>query len=288
MALITCPKCGKQFSEHAKACPQCGISIEEALLLIQKREEESRLAAEREAAERERIRKEREAKEAEEARIRAEQRAEWWAANKKKVGIAILILIAIIGIIETGLKVTQAITNNGEPNQTQQSEEIVETNVNKRTDNTQDDELRGESVQNDVESKTDAPEEYIDLGLSSGTLWKISNEPDRYTFDRALDLFGDRLPTKEQCEELIAQCSWEWLGKGYRATGPNGRTIDFPLTGYRDKNGRMYNTDILGGYWTCTPGPSGVAWKLYIDNDEITMYRYHCNIGHAVRLVEFP
>lgn len=109
MALITCPKCGKQFSEHAKACPQCGISIEEALLLIQKREEESRLAAEREAAERERIRKEREAKEAEEARIRAEKRAEWWAANKKKVGIEILILIGIIVSIAAVKKISDVI-----------------------------------------------------------------------------------------------------------------------------------------------------------------------------------
>ena len=29
MALITCPKCGKRFSEHANACPQCGMSINE-------------------------------------------------------------------------------------------------------------------------------------------------------------------------------------------------------------------------------------------------------------------
>ena len=31
MALITCPKCGKQFSEHAEKCPQCGITKIEAL-----------------------------------------------------------------------------------------------------------------------------------------------------------------------------------------------------------------------------------------------------------------
>lgn len=67
--------------------------------------QEEREAAERERqhqeylAEQERIRKEREAREAEEARIRAEKRAAWWAANKKKVGIAILILIGIIAAI---------------------------------------------------------------------------------------------------------------------------------------------------------------------------------------------
>lgn len=29
MALIKCPKCGKQFSEHAEKCPQCGATIKE-------------------------------------------------------------------------------------------------------------------------------------------------------------------------------------------------------------------------------------------------------------------
>ena len=89
---ITCPKCGTKMRERESKCPQCGTPKEEIQRLIQEQEE-------REAAERERIRKEREEKEAEEARIRAEKRAEWWAANKKKVGIAILILIGIIAAI---------------------------------------------------------------------------------------------------------------------------------------------------------------------------------------------
>lgn len=103
MALIKCPKCGKEFSDRAQACPQCSTPKEEVLHLIAEKE-----AAE--AAERERLRKEREAKEAEEARIRAEKRAEWWAANKKKVGISILIIIGIIAaiIIAEEIKKTKA------------------------------------------------------------------------------------------------------------------------------------------------------------------------------------
>ena len=31
MALIKCPKCGKMFSVHAKACPQCGMSYAEII-----------------------------------------------------------------------------------------------------------------------------------------------------------------------------------------------------------------------------------------------------------------
>lgn len=109
MALIICPKCGKQFSDRADKCPQCGITKEDAVVLL-KKQEEIRLAAEREAAERERLRKEQEAKEAEEDRIRAEQRAEWWKQNEKKVRNASLISIVILLLIIIGLKGAQAIT----------------------------------------------------------------------------------------------------------------------------------------------------------------------------------
>lgn len=99
---ITCPKCGSKMRERESKCPQCGTPKEEIQRLIKEQEE-------REAAERERLRKEREAKEAEEARIRAEKRAEWWAANKRKVGIAILILIGIIVSIVAIKKISDAI-----------------------------------------------------------------------------------------------------------------------------------------------------------------------------------
>ena len=47
MALIICPKCGKQFSDRAEKCPQCGTSKEEIQLLIKEKEAEKRLRAER-------------------------------------------------------------------------------------------------------------------------------------------------------------------------------------------------------------------------------------------------
>lgn len=105
MALIKCPKCGKDFSDRAQACPHCGISKEEVARLIAEKE-----AAE--AAERERLRQERLVEEAKEERIRAEKRAEWWAANKKKVGIAVLVIIAVIGILVSIIKFTSLSTND--------------------------------------------------------------------------------------------------------------------------------------------------------------------------------
>lgn len=95
MALIICPECGKQFSEHANACPECGVPTKEIRRLIKEQKE-------REIAERERLRKEQEAKEieeAEEARIRAEKRAEWWKKNGKKVWITIIIVFFSIATV---------------------------------------------------------------------------------------------------------------------------------------------------------------------------------------------
>ena len=37
MALIKCPNCGKMFSEHATQCPSCGLSIDNALNLNNKK-----------------------------------------------------------------------------------------------------------------------------------------------------------------------------------------------------------------------------------------------------------
>ena len=86
--------CGKQFSEHAKACPRCGISMAEALRLIQKREEKNRWANEHKTIN------------TEEPRVRADERTDGQASNKKKVVIAIIILLVIIGVVAIGKIVT--------------------------------------------------------------------------------------------------------------------------------------------------------------------------------------
>lgn len=43
-----------------------------------------------------------------------------------------------------------------------------------------------------------AQDDYIDLGLPSGTLWKKTAEQGYYTYEEALSKFQDHLPTKEQ------------------------------------------------------------------------------------------
>jgi hypothetical protein len=127
--------------------------------------------------------------------------------------------------------------------------------------------------------------EYIDLGLPSGTLWKSSNEDGYYTYDEAVEKFSDNIPTKEQWEELENKCSWEWKDNGYDVTGPNGKSIFFPTAGFRTGT-CVYSDGTNGYYWS----------SKYVDNDNVWfMYFYdkfhsmRCDgryYGQSVRLVK--
>lgn len=78
--------------------------------------------------------------------------------------------------------------------------------------------------------------DFVDLGLPSGTLWKKMNEQgeDLYTYERAMSLFGNDIPSKEQFEELKNSCRWIWNGKGYTVIGQTGDSIIFPAAGWLD------------------------------------------------------
>ncbi|MBQ3982262.1 MAG: hypothetical protein II633_00665, partial [Bacteroidales bacterium] len=89
---------------------------------------------------------------------------------------------------------------------------------------------RGGSVSS---SSVDDSTGYTDLGLPSGTIWKNFNATGFYTYDEAVSQFGNRLPTKQQWEELKAECQWSWNGSGYKVTGPNGNSIVLPASGIR-------------------------------------------------------
>ena len=82
-----------------------------------------------------------------------------------------------------------------------------------------------------VVENVDENEDYVDLGLSSGTLWKNFNEGNFYTYNDAISTFGDQLPSDEQFYELIDECTWDWEDNGYNITGPNGNSIVLPAAG---------------------------------------------------------
>lgn len=128
---------------------------------------------------------------------------------------------------------------------------------------------------------------FVDLGLPSGTLWKDKNEESSlYTYEQAMSKFGDKLPTREQFEELINKCQWSWTGSGYKITGPNGNSITLPAAGYRSCSGSVYNVGSYGYYWSSTPDGSDDAWYLRFGSGSVGMISGSRCYGHSVRLVQ--
>ena len=63
-----------------------------------------------------------------------------------------------------------------------------------------------------------------------------------------------RMPTKEEFDELISECTWSWTilnnVYGYCITGPNHNSIFLPVTGYID--GSSLKGTSRGYYWSST------------------------------------
>ena len=95
---------------------------------------------------------------------------------------------------------------------------------------------------------------FVDLGLPSGRLWATENAPGFYTFDEAVDTFGELLPKGSAMVELIEEstCTWNNEKKGLDITGPNGNTIFLPADGYRWGR-EVKDVKLEGDYWTRMP-----------------------------------
>ena len=130
--------------------------------------------------------------------------------------------------------------------------------------------------------------EYVDLGLPSGTLWRGMNEDgDKlYTYDEAMERFSDRLPTKEQLEELSDECKWTWTGRGYNVKGPNGNSIFLPAAGYRNCGDNVSHVGTYGSYWSSTPDGSERAWSLDFNSSGVRVNSDDRCYGLSVRLVQ--
>lgn len=102
----------------------------------------------------------------------------------------------------------------------------------------------------------DAKNSYVDLGLSSGTLWNDHIEKGFYTYDEALHTYGNFIPTQEQMQELKNECKWEWISNakevGYAITGPNGESIFLPAAGYGGVFDMITDVNTAGFYWSRT------------------------------------
>lgn len=126
---------------------------------------------------------------------------------------------------------------------------------------------------------------YVDLGLPSGTLWKDRNEEGFYSYDEAVKRFGNKLPSKEQYEELKDKCSWTWIGNGYKVVGPNGNSIVLPAMGYRNCGKEFCSDGISGNYWTSTSAGSEDIWYLFFYPGKMKISTLHPCFSNSVRLV---
>ena len=137
---------------------------------------------------------------------------------------------------------------------------------------------------------------FVDLGLSSGTMWKDVNENGGfYTYEEAVSQFGNSLPTVEQWYELQTLCQWKRTGRMFKVTGPNGNSITLPAEGVRNCYGNVMSVNNDGNYWSSTLVGSGIigkdpndVWYLYFtfDSNEVFIWDGSRCSGRSVRLVQ--
>lgn len=136
----------------------------------------------------------------------------------------------------------------------------------------------GENYSTDL---SEYPEYYPDSDISGG----------QYDMARA-QWGGDwRLPTVDECQELIDKCTWTTTSrdgvKGKLVTGPNGNSIFLPYAGFRV--GYDYkNIDLSGHYWTSEQPDTqsdDFARNLSIGAGYNTISGYYRYSGQSVRPV---
>lgn len=129
-------------------------------------------------------------------------------------------------------------------------------------------------------------QQFIDLGLPSGTLWAAENEDGYFTFDEAVEKFGNSMPTKEQFEELIEHTDkyWDLQKKGMWFVGRNGSKMFMPALGHRLGTG-IYSFGYGSGYWSATPYSESEAVYFGFFPDDSGMCCDYRHYGRSVRLV---
>ena len=135
--------------------------------------------------------------------------------------------------------------------------------------------------------------QFVDLGLPSGKLWATENVKNEngdeayYTFDDAVNTFGENLPSREDWKELFENSTYRWNKKkiGYDVTGPNGNSIFLPAAGFRVGVG-VYFVGNGGYYWSSSVYYEDNAYGVYFGIGYLSPQSYggrYC--GLSVRLV---
>ena len=127
---------------------------------------------------------------------------------------------------------------------------------------------------------------FVDLGLPSGRLWATENAPGFYTFDEAVDTFGELLPKGSAMVELIEEstCTWNDEKKGLDIIGPNGNSIFLPAAGYTWCSPDVKAKDNEGNYWTRMPiGQADARGLGFNSGGAHPLYNSSRSFGFSVR-----
>lgn len=131
---------------------------------------------------------------------------------------------------------------------------------------------------------------------SNCTTWKqdvgdIAGVPQ---YDAATARWGGdwRMPTLEEFNELLNNCTWKWTTregfKGYEViSNVNGNAIFMPAAGYCVEEGRIDGRGVRGMYWASTHAAEGTqyAYNFYFDSGYQCAYWISRADGHSVRPV---
>ena len=138
--------------------------------------------------------------------------------------------------------------------------------------------------------------EYVDLGLSSGSLWSVTNyganEAEEYgsycSSNTTFSYWGENwlMPTKENFQELIDECTWTWTTlneiNGYSITGPNGKTLFLPAAGY---GSRILGASNVGKNLNYFTSSSDIVnrWCLIANNSEYNLKSSYVFDDYSIR-----
>lgn len=151
--------------------------------------------------------------------------------------------------------------------------------------------------------------DFVDLGLSVN--WATLNIGANYihyrgelfewnsmsTNDTATVLWGKewRLPTKEEFQELIDNCQWEWdkENQGYNVIGKNGNSIYLPAGGFKSGNNDLLNYGTAVYLWGSRNTESSEEPKAWLfsavsgPNSRMGVYSTPLNlqVAHSIRPV---
>jgi len=133
----------------------------------------------------------------------------------------------------------------------------------------------------------------VDLGLSSNTLWKTSNESNNelVTYANANISIPDgyRLPSKDELKEFTSM-SYTIQDHVYSFTTEYG-SISFPLLGHKNVSGVLNQSNQVGYYWSSDEAEGGKAFDLvlvtnfYSDHERQVIESHDKALSFSVRAV---